>query len=168
MQCGFRRERYQPTAQTFAWSANICSRSGCYCSMVRTRVVSDNHVVFLKLLVYICDSSVLSIYKKLVHLNLAHLKSLILLCKNFLIFQGRSLCPSISGVSCSSRSASLSLSCKGAPGGARSASGPATHAVPATSTKIATQHQRRCHTDKPELWLGSHNKENCIFKHDSH
>lgn len=79
-----------------------------------------------------------------------YLNSLILLCKNFLIFHGRSLWPSISGVSCRRRSASRSRSWRGAPGGARSASGPATHAVPATNTSIATQHQRRCHTDTPE------------------
>lgn len=109
--------------------------------------------IFFCVFVIMCKKKVITYLCKMV----AHLKSLILLCKNFLIFQGKSLCPSISGVSCSSRSASLSLSCKGAPRGARSARGPATHAVPATSTRIATQHQRRCHTEKPELRLINNN-----------
>lgn len=108
-----------------------------------------------------------------------YLKSLILLCRNFLMFQGRSLWPSMSGVSCNKRSARRRRSCKGAPGGARSARGPATHAVPATSTKIATQHQRRCHKDNPThylfqnlrdklkhiLWLNQIFK--CLFKYSS-
>lgn len=87
----------------------------------------------------------------MVFLWITHLKSFSLLCKNFLMFHGRSLCPSIKGVSCNNLAASSNLSAKGAPALTLKAKGPATPAAPANRTRAITKDHWRLLTFNPEI-----------------
>lgn len=129
--------------------------------------IYDHYFIIIKLSIqlfwiYLSLTNKIFIFYSLIEITI-YLKSLILLWRNFLMFQGRSLCPSTSGVSCSNLSARRRRSCSGAPGGARRARGPATHAVPATSTNTATQHQRRWATVNPYNKIVSYKELSRIF-----